>query len=1243
MSEPTYVKMQPIEHILLRPDMYVGSTQNRDVQEYVYDEAKNRIVKRSVTISPAILRIFIEPVSNAVDNVARSRQGKTKTTKICININEKTGETSIWNDGNVVPVKIHDTEQVYNHSMIFGSLLTGSNYDDSEKRVDISGRQGLGVKLTNVFSTVFTVEGVDPKTKTSFTQTWTRNMRDTSEPTVEKAADTKTGYTKVTYTPDFKQFGLPSGYTPDIIGIYKRIVIDTAMLTQVPVFLNDQQVPVRSLLDYAAMYDYHSDLNDYRPDMLCIKQPDCEVVLSTVSNTSDADAISFANGIYTPLGGTHVTAWTEALFRPILNKLNKPKKPQLTINDVRSYFRIFVVASVDQPKFDSQSKLKLEAPTLDANPKKTHITTILGWPVVQMLDDVIRMKEFALLQKSERKKRGHVRVHKLDPANNEGGKKGRECTLFIVEGDSAKTYVANGISQGVFDKKGRDWNGIYALRGKILNTRNASATMISKNEVVSDIIKSVGLQIGLDYTQEENYNKLRYGRVMLVTDADADGLHICGLLQNMFHSMFPSLLQRQEPFLTSMQTPIVCVYGGGEKEKEEETKEEGKKKKQKPKAKKGAGGEGDDSNGRFFYDERDYRRYVSEVQKQRPGQAINKKYYKGLGASSRKDVVRTFGRKIVLFQEDEKTQESMNKAFHNKHADMRKQWIESYDPDNVALKWQVGNDYELQRLTLSDFINTEMIKFSIDHCKRSIPSLMDGLKEGHRKVLYVCFLRKLQKMLKVAQLAGSVAEKSGYHHGEQNLYQTITNMANAYVGSNNIPLLMRGGQFGSRVCGGKDAANARYISTCLDRITRYIFRAEDDALLDHIEDDGEVVEPRFYVPVLPMILVNGVIVGIGTGWSSSIPCHNPLQITAAIRVWLANDGKVLVRNAADTDVFSLFDEMIPWYRGHTGQMASDGKGGYTSWGGMKREYGKKQQQVCVTELPVGLWTDNFKEFLEDLREEKQIAGYRNYSTPQKVNFVISETNEGLYCAPDNLKLSNAVKTTNMVLIDSAGKFRKYNTVDEIIDEFCRVRLTFYTKRKDHMLRQLDRTVKLLSNKRRFLEAVRDGDIKLFEISEVDGKRESKPVQKIIQELAESKYDRDDTTKEQQLPDKNKDADQEEEEEEKQPQGRRHGYEYLLGMQINSITAEKINKLSKDITAATARRDLVRTTTEKNMWLNDLDEFEAEYAKFLQRIEHEGEDEDEDKPTSNVEQKQAAATTAAASAKKKPARTNAKKK
>jgi len=1535
-----YIKMDPLEHILHRSDTYVGSTRERETEEYIsYFNENFHISKKTILFCPAILRIFVEPLSNAIDNVTRSKKSNTPCTKIKVNINIETGETSIWNDGACISIEINEDEGCYNHSLIFGQLLTSSNYDDEEDRYNISGRNGLGSKLTNVFSESFKVKGLDPVNKKIFEQEWSQNMKIVSKPKITSTT-LKKGYTEISWIPDFKQFDMKS-YTQDVINLYCKYVVDAAMLTNVDVYFNDVLIPVKSLKDYSKLY---SSINEL--DILTINTTDAHIVLMP---SSHFESISFVNGVYTSLGGTHVDAWIEATLRPIVQKLTSPSGISFTIGDVKKFFKIFVVVMVINPEFESQSKHKLESP-VKASVSKKDITTILGWSVI---DDIKRSKELGALKKLERKKKNFVKIEGLDPANNEGSKLGHQCTLILVEGLAAKTYAVKGIDVGAFGKKGRDWFGIYALRGKVLNVRNAKTASIAKNNVIADIIKALGAQIGFNYKETEKFMSLRYGKILIITDADVDGIHISGLLQNMVHTLFPSLLERDESFVTSMQTPIVRVF----LPKTESVKEI------------------------LFYDETAFSNYVSDYNTKNPGKKINTKYYKGLGSSSDQDIMDTFGQKMINFKQDEHTSFNMNKVFHTKQSDARKTWLENYDSSKNALQWK-GDKHEIVSLNISDFLNSEMIKFSINDCKRSLPSLMDGLKESHRKTLYACFLRNLKytgKSLKVAQLAGYVSEHTAYHHGEQNLYDTITRMANSYPGSNNIPLLYRDGQFGcvdpntpilmwdfsikkacdikvgdklvgddgternvtaitsgedemyeisrdkmdsyvvnshhiltlkfsnhktivwkesskkwtmnyidivnktahskyilinseitkekafeemklfastvddcniidinvqeylslpkhirnnmkglvnsssiqkeykqlsidpyilgcwlgngiqdgnlfssvdeeiiksfviwlhsigckvvhnekngckyyirklgvnyklslcnwmcskrtninpfkqllkknnlyknkhiphdyiinsenvrlqliaglidtngtlkkqndnnifdiyqlekyqsvinsaniiaislgfktsisklggmlclsiegdltriptrvqskkvdlksykidtychsiqikhigrgnfngwnidknerfllgdstithnTRLSGGKDAANARYIFTKLDALTRLLFRPEDDVLLERVVDDGDTVEPVFYVPILPTILINGCVVGIGTGWSCSVPCYNPLDLIESVKYWLNCDGNVLSKE--DGTTVSLLPAIDPWYRGYTGKIESSGDSKYTSWGNIIEE---KKTKV-VNELPIGMWTDNFKEYLDDLLEEKVIHKVKNYSTPKYVRFVITESDDGLLCDVKNLKLYKYIYTSNMVLFDSKGKITKYNNVDEIINEFCQVRLVYYTKRKNYMIQKLDHDIKFLGNKKRFLEEIMTGDIKLFDDK---GKiRKSRKTLDIFKDLEKRGYDKE--VKES----KNKDDEEDNENDDKN-----NGYDYLLRLQFRSITEEKINSLKNDIDSKIKIRDSLSNTSEKQMWIQDLDEFEKAYVKWVKDVEKE---------------------------------------
>lgn len=1129
-TKKRYQKMDHVSHILKRPDMYCGSTRLRPITEYVAEKTTDgfRIFKKEFISSPAILRIFIEPLSNAIDNVERSRNTNTQCTKIKVSINMQTGETSIWNNGDIIPIEIHEEENCYNHSMIFGQLLTGSNYDDEEERI-LSGRNGLGCKLCNIFSSKFTVKGCDPKNKKILEQEWRNNMRETNGPVIKNTTLTK-GYTEVIWTPDFTQFGLNHGYTQDIINHYIRFIIDTAMLSKVDVYLNNEIIPINTLANYAAMYDTPTDEKIY------IKTKNAEVLLTT---SREYETISFVNGVYTKLGGQHVDAWSEELFRPIVNKFNgspsktvKKSPPKINITDVKQFFRLFVVSTVIRPEFDSQDKNRLESPQVEAQVKQSHINAISKWSIIDKIEEIIRNKEMIVLKKAERTTKKN-KVEGLDSANKAGGKDGYKCSLFICEGLSAKTYVVAGIEEGVYGLSGRDWFGVLPVTGKVLNVRNATATSIAANKVICKIIHALGLKHGIDYTIDSNYKKLNYGRIIIIADADFDGIHIEGLIMNLIHSLYPTLLDRNESFVVSMKTPIARVI-----------------KKQ-----------GEDT---LFYDER---RFNSWVTKQKT--KVNIKYYKGLGTTKAEDVADTFGLKMVEYKNDDNAFANMQKVFHKKYADARKEWLENYNPHAYTFSLDdIGNSTVMN---ISDFVNGELIKFSHADCARSIPNGIDGLKESQRKLLYAVKKRNLRysgKSLKVAQLAGYTAEHSNYHHGEKNLFDTIIGMANEFPGTNNIPLLYRDGQFGTRLSGAEDAADGRYIFTKMDALTELIYREEDEPLLTLVNDDGDLVQPEYYIPIIPMILVNGVIAGIGTGWSSTVPCFNPLDLIAGIKIWIENDGEVLIEDPDDnTNVVSMFPEFIPWYRGFKGDIEKDNDVRYVTYGIVTEG---KRNNVEVSELPIGMWTDKFKDFVEDLKADRKLSKVQNYSTPKEVKFILEET-DNFKCNLETLKLHSYLYTSNMVMFNEKNKLCKYKTVDEVLANFCTVRFDYYVKRKRYQIKSLETELRFLGNKERFITEVINEELLIMNQKESD----------IIINLKNRGYDED--------PKKQEDE---------------GGYDYLLRMQVRTFTADKVRQLKNDIASTQEKLDGLRATTEQEIWLRELQEFERAYTKWLQDIEKE---------------------------------------
>ena len=289
-------------------------------------------------------------------------------------------------------------------------------------------------------------------------------------------------------------------------------------------------------------------------------------------------------------------------------------------------------------------------------------------------------------------------------------------------------------------------------------------------------------------------------------------------------------------------------------------------------------------------------------------------------------------------------------------------------------------DPTMPRIPYADFINRELILFSLADLTRSLPHAVDGLKPAQRKVLFCAFKRGLTTDVKVAQLAGYVGEHAAYHHGEASLNGTIVSLAQDYCGARNINLLVPSGQFGTRLAGGKDAASPRYIYTRLAPLARALFPEADDGLLEYLEEDGQRIEPRHFLPVLPLLLINGAD-GIGTGWSTAVPGYNPRDVLAAVRAAL--DGAPL-------------PAMHPWFRGFTGTVtalppdetkASVGKGVVYAVDGVAEVLG--DGRVLITELPAGTWTADYRETLAALIREGTVTSFRDYSSDARVRFELA--------------------------------------------------------------------------------------------------------------------------------------------------------------------------------------------------------------------------------------------------------------
>jgi DNA topoisomerase-2 len=1168
--ERIYQKKTQLEHILLRPDTYIGSVEPQQQSLWVYDGEDAGMQLREVTFVPGLYKIFDEIIVNAADHKQRDKQMDT----LRVDIDPESNKISIYNNGRGIDVVMHKVEKVYVPTLIFGHLLTGANFDDDEKKV-VGGRNGYGAKLCNIFSTKFTIETSSKKDKKSFKQTWTNNMADAGEPVIKDAA--KEDFTRITFYPDLSKFNMKE-LDKDIVSLMSRRAYDIAGSTKgVRVFLNGNRLPVKGFKDYVDLY--LKDKEDEQGNALKPAYEACNdrwEIAVTVSTEKGFQQVSFVNSIATTKGGRHVDHVTSLIVDKVAEAVKKKhKKSTVKPFQIKNHMWVFVNCLIENPAFDSQTKENLNTQVQKfgskCTPSEKFLTSVLKTGIVEAVSNWVKFKEDSLKDKAcSKSKHSKIKgIPKLEDANDAGTRNSADCTLILTEGDSAKTLVVAG-----FGVIGRDKYGVFPLKGKLLNVREATSKQISENAEIGNIIKILGLQYKKKYETPEDLKTLRYGKLMIMTDQDHDGSHIKGLLINFIHHNWPSLLKMN--FLEEFITPIVKVWKGKDHNMKEHS----------------------------FYSIPEFEEWKSNTANWSKWEV---KYYKGLGTSKSEDAKKYFSNLIrhrIKFKYDGVDDDhAINLAFSKKMVDARKDWlIGAMESRKMRRELGLPEVYlygkDTRSVTYKDFVNKELVLFSNLDNERSIPSVMDGLKPGQRKVLFTCLKKNIKKEMKVAQLAGLVGSASAYHHGEASLMQTIIGLAQNFVGSNNINLLQPEGQFGTRLTGGKDAASPRYIFTMLSDVTTRLFHPDDAPILNYLVDDNQTVEPEYYVPIIPMVLVNGAE-GIGTGWSTKVPNYNPRDIVANLKRMLQHEDPVPLK---------------PWFNGFRGEIDQVDSSRFIVNGEVAE---LDDNQIEITELPIRTWTQTYKEQVMEAfangsdKTPACITEYKEYHTNDRIRFLITLPPETLRNAYKEgvhkfFKLQTSFTTSSMVLFDSKGCLKRYESPDEILKEFYDVRIDWYDKRKTYWLGKLQAEADRLTNQARFIVEKISGKLVL----------ENKKKDAFMKVLAEAGYDPDPVLKWEESvgirkagkkkkdDDEDENGDQNDNDAEEESVGAERDYDYLTNLPIKNLLVEKKDELLKKKDNKLAELARLEQTRIQELWERDLDQFLVELDKHQKKVEEE---------------------------------------
>jgi DNA topoisomerase II len=516
---------------------------------YIVDLEKDMIMEKTITYTPGLFKIFDEILVNAADN--KQRDGSMDRLEIEIDANQN--KISVKNNGAGIPVVWHKDSEKYVPSMVFGQLLTGSNYRDNEKKTT-GGRNGYGAKLANVFSTKFMIECVDTKNKKKLKQTFRSNMDEAAyeEPTISDCtkSDLKEGDSvKVTFYPDLHRFGMEQLDDATVALLSKRAYDIAGTMGQANgkkliVYLNGKKLGVKNFKDYLTKYQ-----NVEEPEVYSSNER-WEIAIGA-STEGAFQQVSFVNSIATTKGGKHVDYISDQVVDHLLPILKK-KSPSLNKNIIQMNLSVSINCLIENPAFDSQTKTNMvtQAKNFGSTfeiPKDMLKKVQKG----ELAKKIIEFAEFksrqAMRNKGGSKKKTMKGIPKLDDANHAGTAKSKDCTLIITEGDSAKSLAMAGLSI-----VGRDYYGVFPLRGKVLNVREKARKEVTSNEEIKNLVDILGLKyeqgktilatkyplatFGVDSLlqfsflisvyDDENIKTLRYGHLMIMADQDTDGSHI---------------------------------------------------------------------------------------------------------------------------------------------------------------------------------------------------------------------------------------------------------------------------------------------------------------------------------------------------------------------------------------------------------------------------------------------------------------------------------------------------------------------------------------------------------------------------------------------------------------------------------------------------------------------------------------------------------------------------------------------
>lgn len=1083
----SYDYLPELERLYYKSHIFGGSHVREARVSNLFDPQNNIILPKQITTPKLLERMFLEILSNAIDNVLKSRRMSVNPGEIEITMTSDT--ISVKNSGIPIPVGLHKYfilrgELGTAAELIFGVIGAGSNTSESVLKQG-GGQNGYGAKLVNVFSQEFNVEICDNIRGFKQEISWSHNMKNknyvkftppdftltdnyvndvdisgrpirynlqTMKPRNENERYNGPNSVKITWKQDFRKMGA-SSYSNDELMLYMRFAIEASFHTKIPIRFNGVLYNYSNVNNFIKLFNtgtkntpvihyewennIHPNCNPKDIDNLVSTGQLTPVVELIIFDTPDnGQHISYCNGIYNVEGGVHTNvAYQEVLklIKDVISSLKGFDKSgmdlsKIRIPDLKKHLTVIINFRCNEPVFKGQDKESLSKPTPKINISTESSMRIKKWQVVEKIYTTLYGK--TLPSNTNKNSGGRIKTDQnFEEANWIGTNNSKDTVLILCEGDSAGSYVLNWILSTP-EKKNK--YAILPLRGKLKNITDLSIMEIEQCKEISKLIQYSGLKYNVDYTTKEGVSQLKYGMIYGMTDADSDGSHIQSLIFNVLYRLFPSFIAANRVFY--IPTPIIRVINNNE------------------------------TTERIFYNMFDYKKYIQTNDLK----SKKIKYIKGLG-SNKKEFAREDANvsPIVTATFDQLTSSALDTAFKKGLTAQRKEWIKLWREKIDINIFKSLNNSRYYAADISMYINTKLVEYSIDSFSRALPSYKDGFKKSQRQIMHYLldnwnFGTSKKKEEKLKEIAGAASLMCKYHHGD--LSSTLARMGSNYPGSNNIPLIAQEGSFGTRNKLGADIAADRYVETKPAQIVKHLFSKELYELIDRNVVEDKEVEPKWIPCYLPMHVINGVL-GIATAYSTQIVSYHPIDVIHWLKYYIT-----------DNNPFPL----VPWYKGFTGNLEIEifksknikdqriliegqdeiayyegvtltTTGIYRILNQRKGFFEKKEIDVYdieVTEIPIDIATSKFRYEVEQ-NCDKIID---NMTDTDTVHMIIQgwrgEVND------KTLFMKKRVGMTNITLIDDNSFPCSFRNVYEVLKLYADNMIELFIKLKEKRLKEI---------------------------------------------------------------------------------------------------------------------------------------------------------------------------------------------